>query len=111
MQILGAKVVGGLWAVECVTYSRNKLTLRTKLRNLHLQSQFSIFDSFRDIGVHTYDFLKFVDDLWALKWVWQTFFGQSIGIYKNNTFHTDEQSCAARKYLESACLVPVLQLS
>jgi len=69
VQILGAKVVGGLWAVECVTYSRNKLTLRTKLRNLHLQSQFSIFDSFRDIRVHTYDFLKFVDDLWALKWV------------------------------------------
>jgi len=52
-----------------VTYSRNKLTLRTKLRNLHLQSQFSIFDSFQDIRVHTYDFLKFVDDLWALKWV------------------------------------------
>jgi len=43
-----------------VAYSRNKLALRTRLRNLNLKSQFSIFDSFRDIRVHTYDFLKFV---------------------------------------------------
>jgi len=43
-----------------VEYSRNKLALRTRLRNLNLKSQFSIFDSFRDIRVHVYDFLKFV---------------------------------------------------
>jgi len=43
-----------------VAYSRKKLALRTRLRNLNLKSQFSVFDSFRDIRVHTYDFLKFV---------------------------------------------------
>jgi len=32
-----------------------------------LKSQFSIFDSFRDMRVHIYDFLKFVGGLWALK--------------------------------------------
>jgi len=31
---------------------------RSKLRNL--KSQFTVFDSFRDIGVHIYDFFKFV---------------------------------------------------
>jgi len=31
-----------------------------ELRNLNLKSQFSIFVSFRDIHVHTHDFLKFV---------------------------------------------------
>jgi len=35
-----------------VAYSRNKLALGTKLRNLNLRAQFSIFDSFRDIRVH-----------------------------------------------------------
>jgi len=40
-----------------VAYSRNKLAL---LRNVNLRSPFSIFDSFRDIDVHIYDFLKFV---------------------------------------------------
>jgi len=30
------------------------------IRNLNLKSQFSIFDSLRDIGVHIYDLLKFV---------------------------------------------------
>jgi len=30
------------------------------LRNLNLKSQLCIFDSFRDIRVHIYDFLKFV---------------------------------------------------
>jgi len=43
-----------------VAYSRNKLALRKRLRSLNLRSQFFIFDSFRDIRVHTYDFLKFV---------------------------------------------------
>jgi len=43
-----------------VAYSRNKLALRTRLRNLNLISHFSIFDSFREVRVHTYDFLKFV---------------------------------------------------
>jgi len=59
----------------------NKLALRTRLRNLNLRSKFSTFYSFRDICVHTYDFLKFVDGLWTLKWAWQ-----SIGIDWNNTF-------------------------
>jgi len=48
-----------------VAYSRNKLVLRSRLRNLNLVSPFSIFDSFQDIDVHIYDFLKFVGDLWA----------------------------------------------
>jgi len=48
-----------------VAYSRNKRTLRTRLRNLNQKSQFSIFDSFRDNRVHDYDFLKFVGGLWA----------------------------------------------
>jgi len=54
-----------------VAYSRNKLALRTGLRNLNLKSlisifdsfrdiRVSIFDSFRDVHVHIYDFLKFV---------------------------------------------------
>jgi len=51
-----------------VAYSCNKLPLRIRLRNLNLKSQFSIFDSFRDIHVHTYDLLKFVGGLWALGW-------------------------------------------
>jgi len=59
-----------------VAYSRNKRALRTRLRNLNLRSQFSIFDSFQDIHVHTYDFLKFVCG----------FLDQSVGIDKNNTF-------------------------
>jgi len=63
-----------------VAYLRNKLALRTRLRNLNLRSHFSIFDSFLDILVHIYDFLKLVGGLWALKWAWQTFFG-SIGRY------------------------------
>jgi len=43
-----------------LAYSRNKLELRSRLRNLNLRSPFSIFDSFRDIDVHIYDFLKIV---------------------------------------------------
>jgi len=34
-----------------VAYSRNKLALRTRLQNLNLKSQISIFDIFRDIHV------------------------------------------------------------
>jgi len=45
-----------------VAYSRNK---HTKLRNLNLKTQLSIFDIFRDICDHIYDFLKFVGGLWA----------------------------------------------
>jgi len=43
-----------------VAYSHNKRAARTRLRNSNLRTQFSIFDSFRDIRVHIYDFLKFV---------------------------------------------------
>jgi len=63
-----------------VAYSCNKLALRTRLRNLNLRSHFSMFDSFRDIRVHIYDFSKFVGGFWALKWAWQ-----SIGIDESNT--------------------------
>jgi len=66
-----------------VAYSRNKLALRIRLRNLNLKSQ---FDNFRDIHVHIYDFLKFVGGFWTLGWAWQTFLGQSIGIDGNITF-------------------------
>jgi len=62
MKIVGAAGLGVLWG--------NKLALRTLLRNLNLKSQFSIFDSFRDICVHSYDFLEFVGGLWALEWAW-----------------------------------------
>jgi len=58
-----------------VAYSRNKLALRTRQRNLNLRSKFSIFHFFRDIDVYIYDILKFVGGLWALKWAWKTFFG------------------------------------
>jgi len=46
-----------------VAYSRNKLALRTRLRNLNLKTQLSIFESFRDNRVHTYDLLKSVGGL------------------------------------------------
>jgi len=55
-----------------VAYSRSKLSLCTRLRNLNLKSKLSNFDSFRDIDDHIYDFFKLVDGLWALKWAWQT---------------------------------------
>jgi len=71
MKIVGATGLSGLWALHIHV---KKLALRTRLRNLNLKSQFSIFDSFRDISVHTYDFCKFVGGLWASKCAWQTFF-------------------------------------
>jgi len=46
-----------------VAHSRNKLALRTRLRNQNLKSQFPIFHSFRDIRVHMNDLLKFVGGL------------------------------------------------
>jgi len=76
MKFVGATGLG-------VAYSRNNLALCTKLRNLNLKSQLSIFDSIRDIRVHIYDFLKFV----GVKVGMETFFlGQSIGIDKNSKF-------------------------
>jgi len=68
-------------------YSRNKLALGTRLRNLNLKSRFSIFDSFRDIRVHIYDFLKFL---------------------RCDTL--TQQIFAAQESLEPACLIPVLQI-
>jgi len=44
MKIVGAT---GLCGLRCVL-------------SLNLKSQFSIFDSFGDIGVHTYDCLRFL---------------------------------------------------
>jgi len=74
MQILGATGLSGFVAITVgAAYSRNKLALRTRLRNLNLRSHFSMFDSFRDIRVQIYDFFKFGIDI-------------SIGIDKNNTF-------------------------
>jgi len=58
----------GLWALLAW------LALRRRLRNLNLRSHFSIFDSFRYIRVHIYDFLKFMG------FAWQTFF-ESIDKY------------------------------
>jgi len=66
-----------------VAYSRNKLALRTRLRNLNLRSEFPISDSFRDINVHIYDFLKFVG---VTVGVPNFFLGQSEGIDENNTY-------------------------
>jgi len=68
------KIVGATGVRVGVASSRNKLALGTRLRNLNLKSQFPIFDSFRDIRVQIYDFLKFMRGLWALKWAWQIFF-------------------------------------
>jgi len=67
-----------------VAYLRNKLALRTRLRNINLRSHFSIFDSFRDIRVHIYDFLKFVGVNVGVAIFF--FLGQPIGIDENNTF-------------------------
>jgi len=67
-----------------VAYTRTKLALPTRLRNLNLNSQLSIFDSFRDIRVHIYDFLKFVG---VKVDVANFFLGQSIGIDEKNKFY------------------------
>jgi len=67
MKILGATDLG---VRVGEAYSRYKLALRTRLRNLNLKSQFSIFYGFRGIRVNIYDFLKFVGGLWALEWAW-----------------------------------------
>jgi len=69
-----------------VAYLRNNLALRSNLRNLNLITKFSIFDIFRDIRVHIYDFLRFLSGLWALKWACQFFVCQSIDIDENNSF-------------------------
>jgi len=81
---VGATGLGGFWALEWA-YSRNKHALRARLRNLSLRSQFSVFDSFRDIHVHTsiYDFLRFVG---VRVGVANFFLDQSIGIDETNTF-------------------------
>jgi len=70
MKIVGATGLGGdkLFLDQSIG-----IALRSRLRNLNLKSQFSIFNSFRDIRVHMYDFLKLVGGLWALKRAWHTF--------------------------------------
>jgi len=65
-----------------VAYSRNKLALRARLRDLNLKSQFSILDSFRDISVNIYDLFKFV----GVKVGVAIFLCQSIGIDGNIKF-------------------------
>jgi len=50
--------------------------------NLNLKSLFSIFDSFRGIRVHIYDFFKLV----GVKVGVENFLGYSIGIDEKNTF-------------------------
>jgi len=64
-----------------VAYSREKFVLLTRLRNLNLRSKFSVFDSFRDIRVHIYDFLRFVGVI-----VGVANFFQSIGTDEKNIF-------------------------
>jgi len=51
------KIVGATGLGVRVGVSRNKLALRIRLRNLSKIK----FDSFRDIRVHIYDFLMFLD--------------------------------------------------
>jgi len=83
MKIMSATSLGGLWLLEWAWHIR-VANLRCEQGYGNLKSQFSIFDSFRDIRVHIYDFLKFLGGSWALKWAWQTLLGQSIGIDENN---------------------------
>jgi len=83
MKIVGPPGLGGLWVRVGVAYSRNKLALGTRLRNLNLRAQFSIFDSIRDIHVHIYGFLKFVGVKVGLA---NFFLSQSIGIDEINKF-------------------------
>jgi len=49
---VGVIGLGDLWAWHTRVTNLNL--------NLNLRSKFSIFDSFRDIHVHIYEFLKFV---------------------------------------------------
>jgi len=58
----------------CVAYSRNKLALRTRVRNLNLRSHFCIFDSFREVCGRFVSVKVGVAN------------SQSIGIDENNTF-------------------------
>jgi len=76
MKIVGATVLGGLWALEWAWHIRVK----------NLKFQLSIFHSFWDILVHIDDIFKFVCGLWALKWAWQLFLRSIVGIDENNTF-------------------------
>jgi len=61
MKIVGATCLSGLWALEWARHIR--------VTNLHcvqgygINSLFSIFDNFRDICVHMYDFLKIMGGL------------------------------------------------
>jgi len=50
-----------------VAYWRDKLALRTRVRNLNLKSQLSFYDSFRDVIFHICDLLS----LWSLNWAWK----------------------------------------
>jgi len=56
-----------------VVYSRNKLALRTRLRNLNLLSQLSVFHCFPDIHVHSEDFFKFVGGFLAFALIINTY--------------------------------------
>jgi len=76
MKFVGAT---GMGVRVGVAFSRNKLALRIRLRNLNKIK----FDSFRDIRVHTYDFFMF---LGAKVGVANFFLGQLIGFDKTNTF-------------------------
>jgi len=58
---------------------------RARLRNLNLRYQFSIFDSFRDVHVHIYDFLVCEWFVGVKVSVPNFFLDQSIGI--DGTIH------------------------
>jgi len=71
-----------------LTYSHNKLALRTRLRNLNLRSKFSIFDSFPDIHVHIYDFFEVCGRFECNNvGVAYFFLGQLIGFDETKTIH------------------------
>jgi len=76
MKIVGATGLGRLVGVRVgMAYSQNTLAPYKATK-----SQFSIFDSFRDIRVHTYDFLKIVGGKVGVA---KFLLGQSIGIDDN----------------------------
>jgi len=57
MKILGVTGLVDLWALE---WAWHVCVINLRCVHVNLKSQCSIFDSFRDILVHIYDFCMFV---------------------------------------------------
>jgi len=66
--------------IVCVAYLRNKLALRTRLRNLNLRSQFSMF------YISYLRFFEVCGRFVGVKVGVANFWGQPIGIDENNSF-------------------------